>query len=193
MLLRNQQPAELSLSAASALERVDVGHAPRVEDPEPLRQPRRQLTEQRQFEALALPCLERQNNPQEQHGQRSQNSKQQKNHGGSDIRKQERENGQNEKGSPKQNALPGMKADETVAAKSRQEQERSGRDEGEISDGRGRAFRGNNRSHRPSASRTEYRVCRHRRSAMGAINGSLRRIRCAIFRTIRGNIRWNFF
>src|SRR5271157_71337 len=58
-----------------------------------LGQPCRQFAEQWQLEALTLPCLSRQNNPQEQHGQRSQNSKQKKNHGDSDIRKEERGDG----------------------------------------------------------------------------------------------------
>jgi len=37
--------------------------------------PHRQIPEQRQLKALALPCFERQHDPQEQHGQRNQNSK----------------------------------------------------------------------------------------------------------------------
>src|SRR6266852_6731140 len=122
MLLRNQQPAELSPSAASALECVDVGPAQRKVR-EPLRQTLRQVPKQRQLEALALPCLERQNNPQEQHGQRNQQSKEKKHHGGSDIRKEEGGDGQNEKDSPEQNTLPGMKADEAIIAKCRQQQE----------------------------------------------------------------------
>src|ERR1700674_5942267 len=107
-----------------------------------LRQTLRQFPKQRQLEALPLPCLERQNNPQEQHGQRNQESKQKKHHGGSDIRKKEGCDGQNEKDSPEQNALPGMKADEAVIAKCRQQQEHSGRKQREISDHRGCPFRG---------------------------------------------------
>src|ERR1700693_839188 len=139
-----------------------------------LRQTLRKIAEQRQLEALALPRLERQDNPQEKHGQRNQNSKQKKNHGGCDIRKEEGGDGQNEKDSPEQNALPGMKADEAIIAKCRQQQEHSGRDQREICDNRGRAFRGRKWRHRPSASRTECRVRRHHGSTMRTLDGTLR-------------------
>src|SRR6202140_4508165 len=131
-----------------------------------LRQTLRQVPKQRQLEALALPCLERQNNPQEQHSERNQKSKQKKNHGGSDIRKEQCGDGQNEKNSPEQNTLPGMEAAKAVIAKCRQQQEHSGRNQREISDHRGCPFRGRKRRHRPSASRTECRVCRHHGPAL---------------------------
>ncbi len=81
---------------------------------------RRQLAEQRQFEALTLPRFELQNNPQEQHDQQNQNSKQKKNHGGSNVGKKERSTAQNKKGYPERNALPGMKTHEAVTPKCRQ-------------------------------------------------------------------------
>ncbi len=152
----------------------------------------RQHAEQRQLEALALPCLDRKHNPQEQHGQRSQNSKQKKSHGGSDIRKEECGDGQNEKDSPKQNALPGVKADKAVVAKCRQKQDHRGRGQSEISDGRGRPFRGRKRCHRPSATGTEFRVRGHHSSAMGTLHGSLRRIRGAFLGKFVGTLPGTF-
>src|SRR5208282_1147266 len=121
-------------------------------------------------------------------GQRSQNSEQKKQHGCRDIRKKERDDGQDEKDSPEQNALPGMKADEAVVAKCRQKQDHRGRGQSEISDRRGRPFRGRKRCHRPSATGTEFRVRGHYSSAMGTLHGSLRQMRGAFLGKFVGTL-----
>src|SRR5580658_10968527 len=140
----------------------------------PLAQPCRPLAQQWHLEALALPGLERQNDPQEQHRQNSQDPKQKQNHWGRDGRKDNRGDGQPDKRSPEQNALPGMKADETVIAMCRQNQKHRRREKSEVSESRGSPFRGRKRSHRPSACRTEGRVRRHHGSTMRTLHRSLR-------------------
>ena len=84
--------------------------------------PSRQFAKQRQFEALALPCLQRSEQstgttwpakPEFQTGEKPWRQRHSKARRASD--------GQNEKHSPEQNALPGMKANKAVAAKCRQE------------------------------------------------------------------------
>src|SRR5271169_3748424 len=87
-----------------------------------LTQPSRQFAEPGEFEALALPCFDREDNPKEEHGQRCQDAGQEKNHGCGNVGHENGKHRQHEEDCPDQDALPGVKADKAMGAKGRKEQ-----------------------------------------------------------------------
>src|SRR6266850_5475086 len=101
-----------------------------------------QQTEQRQFQAFSLPRFEGQNDPEKKHGERTQDSQQQQNNRRSDIREKYPSHRRQEKHAPEKNALPSMKADETTAAKRRQEQQHDSGHQGEVTTGRRQSLGG---------------------------------------------------
>ena len=110
-----------------------------------------QRPEPRQLKALALPGLDRENNPEEEHGQRSQNSGKQERHGRGNIRNQQSDQRKDQENGPDQNALPRVKAEKSIASKPAEQQQSCRRYEREIGENGQGTLGGGNRAHGPSA------------------------------------------